>query len=365
MKSHFQRFLMICTLSAFSLHAWAQQLPATVQPVGMSTAHYEDSHRRNWSNTGNRPLNATIWYPAVADAIETPWEVAIFKAGINARDATMVAAPNKLPLVLLSHGTGSAAAGLGWLGEALAANGYIVVAVNHHGNTGAESNPMLQGTLVWWDRPQDLSVILDRLMADPRFGQRIDISRIGVAGFSIGGYTAMALVGARLSRVQWQKFCTNAPNACELPPEVRSKFSPEDVDRLTHDQRVMDAMSHMDDSYIDPRIKAAFVMAPVAGVAMTKESLKAIKVPVHIVVGDKDDQAIPEYNAKPIAALIPGAELQILPNVTHYTFLPICNERGNNYVKELCVSPAGVDRSTVHQQIIGTALNFFSHTLKQ
>jgi predicted dienelactone hydrolase len=127
----------------------------------------------------------------------------------------------------------------------------------------------------------------------------------------------------------------------------------------------MDAMSHMDDSYIDPRIKAAFVMAPVAGVAMTKESLKAIKVPVHIVVGDKDDQAIPEYNAKPIAALIPGAELQILPNVTHYTFLPICNERGNNYVKELCVSPAGVDRSTVHQQIIGTALNFFSHTLKQ
>jgi predicted dienelactone hydrolase len=62
---------------------------------------------------------------------------------------------------------------------------------------------------------------------------------------------------------------------------------------------------------------------------------EAIKVPVYVVVGDKDDQAIPEYNAKLIAALIPGAELQILPNVTHYTFLPICNERGNSQVKEL------------------------------
>ncbi|MEO6824867.1 MAG: hypothetical protein ABI167_09145 [Nitrosospira sp.] len=134
---------------------------------------------------------------------------------------------------------------------------------------------------------------------------------------------------------------------------------------MANDQRVIDAFSHMDDSYIDARIKAAFVMAPVMGVAMTKASLKAINVPVYVVVGDKDDQAIPEYNAKLIAALIPGAELQILPNVTHYTFLPICNERGNSQVKELCFSPPGVDRNAVHQQVIGTALDFFSHTLRQ
>ena len=69
----------------------------------------------------------------------------------------------------------------------------------HHGNTGYESNARLEAVAVWWDRPRDLSVLIDKLLAGPRFGSRIDPRRIGVAGFSIGGYTALATVGARIS----------------------------------------------------------------------------------------------------------------------------------------------------------------------
>lgn len=364
MVSGFNRYLILVTLSFVAACLSTHHSFARSQPVGMSAIHYEDSHRRNWDDTGDRPLNVVVWYPAVAHAKETPWDVAIFKAGLNARDADMAPFPNKMPLVLLSHGTGGSAAGLGWLGEALAANGYIVAAINHHGNTGAEPNPVLQGTIVWWDRPQDLSVAIDKLLADPRFGPRIDASRIGVAGFSIGGYTALAAVGARLSLIQWQKFCGDTPDACKLPPEVSDKFSPEDAERMvTQNPRVLAALSHMGDSYADSRIKAAFVMAPVVKAAMTDDSLKTIRVPVHIVVGDKDDQAMPANNAEPIASLIPGAELQIFPGVTHYTFLPTCNERGNNYVKDLCVSPFGVDRDAVHQQVIDAAQSFFSQSL--
>lgn len=364
MVCRFSRYMALRVLAVVAACLSTQHVFARSQPVGMGVVHYEDSHRRNWDDTGDRPLNVVVWYPAVADAKETPWDVAIFKAGLNARDAAIAPSPGKMPLILLSHGTGGSAAGLGWLGEALAEDGYIVAAVNHHGNTGAEPNPMLQGTIVWWDRPQDLSVVIDKLLADPRFGPRIDVSRMGVAGFSIGGYTALAAVGARLSLVQWQKFCGDTPSACKLPPEVSDKFSAEDAERMvTQDPRVLAALSHMDDSYADPRIKAAFVMAPVAKAAMTDDSLKSIRVPVHIVVGDKDDQATPAYNAEPIASLIPEAELQILPNVTHYTFLPTCNERGNNYVKELCASPFGVDRNAVHQQVIDAAQRFFSRNL--
>jgi predicted dienelactone hydrolase len=42
------------------------------------------------------------------------------------------------PIVLLSHGSTSVNLALGWLGAFLAEHGYIVAAVNHHGNTGAE-----------------------------------------------------------------------------------------------------------------------------------------------------------------------------------------------------------------------------------
>lgn len=183
------------------------------QPVGQQSAHFEDATRRNWSGSGARPLETLIWYPAAAGTQEADWEVAIFKAGRNAKGAAMANSPAKLPLIVLSHGTGGAAMSLAWLGETLAANGYIVAAVNHHGNTGAEPTQPLQGTLVWWDRPRDLSVLIDRLLADPQLGPRIDSSRIGVAGFSIGGNIALASVGARLSRAQWQKFYTDAATA--------------------------------------------------------------------------------------------------------------------------------------------------------
>jgi predicted dienelactone hydrolase len=337
------------------------------QPVGMQSAHFEDASRRNWTDTGARPLDALIWYPAAAGTQEADWEAAIFKAGRSAKGAVMASSPAKLPLIVLSHGTGGAAIGLAWLGETLAANGYIVAAVNHHGNTGAEPTQPLQGTLVWWDRPQDLSVLIDRLLADPQWGTRIDPSRIGVAGFSIGGYTALASVGARLSRAQWQKFCADAATApfCKLPPEVSSKFSEGEVEHLlTKDQRVLDAVAHMDDDYRDPRIKAAFAIAPVVGVAMRRDSLEAIAVPVHIVVGSDDDQAIPRFNAEPMAKAIPNAKLDILPKVTHYSFLPACNDRGKNYVKELCTDPVGVDREVLHREVAARAIEFFGQALR-
>ena len=245
-------------------NAAAAAAEARSQPVGMQTAHFEDTARRNWNDSGARPLETLIWYPATAGTQEADWEAAIFKAGRSAKGAVMTSSPAKLPLIVLSHGTGGAAMGLAWLGETLAANGYVVAAVNHHGNTGAEPTQQLQGTLVWWDRPQDLSVLIDRLLADPQWGLRIDASRIGVAGFSIGGYTALASVGARLSRAQWQKFCTDAATApsCKLPPEVSSKFPEGEVERLlTKDQRVLNAVAHMDDDYRDP-VRASRLPSP-------------------------------------------------------------------------------------------------------
>ena len=55
-------------------------------------------------------------------------------------------------------------------------------------------------------------MLIDKLLADPRFGPRIDATRIGAAGFSLGGYTVLALAGARLSRDQWERFCAEHPD---------------------------------------------------------------------------------------------------------------------------------------------------------
>ena len=222
----------------------------------------------------------------------------------------------------------------------------------HHGNTGYESNARLEGFAVWWDRPRDLSVLIDKLLADPRFGSRIDPQRIGVAGFSIGGYTALATVGARISYEQWRVFCAShaIDSNCKLPPEAH--FTVEDLRQmLTSNQRVKEAIKHSGDSFLDKRIKAAFVISPALGPVLTKKSLATIHVPVQILIGSSDNQTIPEVNAKPIAAAIPSASLEVLPNVTHYTFLPRCTLLGKLIVGQYCLDLNGIDRDVIHEQV--------------
>lgn len=349
---------------ASTVHAEAPRGP---YPVGLSLASYEDTSRRDWTDTHARPLSTAVWYPAADGSRESAWSVSIFNAGFNAQGAPLAPSPAKLPLILLSHGTGGAAPTLGWLAETLAANGYIVAGVNHHGNTGAEPAYRLEGFMVWWDRPRDISVLIDKLLADPRYGPRIDASRIGIAGFSLGGYTTLASVGARLSRDQWDKFCADAADdpSCKLPPEIARDHSMEEVRRLlTQDDRMKKELQRMGDAYGDPRVKSAYAIAPVLGPALVTDSLAGIRVPVRIVVGTADDQAVPATTAQPVAALIPKAELQLLPNVTHYTFLSTCNALGRTVRGQLCTDPEGVDREVVHRQVSRDALDFFGRSLK-
>lgn len=357
-------FSMFAAIGLIAMSAARAELPRKTNPVGLTLAQYEDTVRANWDNSGSRPLATAVWYPAPAGTQEASWRISIFNAGKNAIEAPLAASQEKLPLILISHGTGGSAATMAWLAETFAANGYLVAAVNHHGNTGYESTPRLEGFAVWWDRPKDLSVLLDKLLADRRFGPHIDINRIGVAGFSIGGYTALAVVGARLSYDQWIDFCaTHAFDSnCKLPPEA--KFTQADLRHmLASNQRVKDAIASSGESFLDSRIKAAFVISPALGPVLTKASLSAIQVPVRIVVGSQDDQTVPDVNAKPIASVIPMARLDVLPNVTHYTFLPTCTLLGRFVARQYCTDPKGVDRDAAHDQVSSAALNFFDAAL--
>ena len=358
--------LLLCALAALRPALAAPPAEEASMPVGLQTLAFEDPARQNWSGTGARPLSAVLWYPADPAAHEVDMEIGIFRVGRTARDAVVSPKHERYPLILLSHGTGGAAAGVSWLARALAAQGYVVAAPNHHGNTGAEPVQPLQGTLIWWDRPRDLSVLLDRLLAHPQWGRRIDPTRIGVGGFSIGGYSALASVGTRLSRAAWRDYCADPRTAaaCALPPEVAGRYTEADLLRLTtQDARVVAALATMEDDYADPRVRAAFVMAPVVGPAMTRASLAHVRRPVSIVVGAEDDQAVPAANAVPIAAALAHAHLEVLPRVTHYTFLPGCTERGQLAAARLCTDLPGVDRDAVHRQVAARALQFFDQTL--
>jgi predicted dienelactone hydrolase len=357
------RVIAAAALTIFTVACTAP--PQRANPVGLSFAAYEDTTRPSWTGPQHRPLATAVWYPAAPGTRESQWRVGIFNAGWNAQKAPLSVATTKRPLIVLSHGTGGGAAGMAWLAETLASNGYMVAAVNHHGNTAAEPAYKLQGFMLWWERAKDISVLIDKLLVDPQFGAHIDASRIGVAGFSLGGYTALAAVGARLAYRQWKNFCASEPAEpnCNLPPEA--SFSMADVQRLLdHDDRVREAVSHSHESFRDVRIRAAFAIAPALGPAMTKARLAEVKVPVRIIVGSNDNQAFPDVNARPIASAIPNAELEIIPNVGHYTFLAQCSLLGKVVARSLCTDPDGVDREDIHKRVSSDALKFFNRTLR-
>jgi predicted dienelactone hydrolase len=105
-------------------------------------------------------------------------------------------AGDRLPTLLLSHGNGGSARMMGWLGTALARAGYLVIAVDHPGNNGADEMT-LPGSLLTWLRADDPARRAGGGAGRSGAGPARRSERLGVAGFSAGGYTALLAAGAR------------------------------------------------------------------------------------------------------------------------------------------------------------------------
>jgi len=332
--------------------------------VGRTGLAFTDAGRTAWTGEGPRPITTTVWYPADSTAQEVAWTVGVFRAGWTAPDAPLSDRHAPLPLVILSHGTGGAAAQLSWLAEELASNGYLVAAVHHHGNTALEERLVPHGFVLWWERARDIRTVIDELLADARFGPHIDSTRIGVAGFSLGGYTALSVAGARVDRAAWEQYCEThrTTPTCSLPPEA--PFTMAEVEAsLSTDQRAQASLREAGRSFRDHRIGAAFAIAPVLGPAFDPESLANVSIPVRILVGTADRQARPSVTARPVARMIPRAELEMIPGAGHYTFLAPCSLRGRLFMRPLCADEDGIDRRDVHKRVAADARRFFDRSL--
>ncbi len=345
-----------------------QAAPERPQKVGRVERSYVDTQRMNWTGDGPRPMLSVIWFPTDAAAEEEQWLIGsrllpLFEAGWAIPDAELSERSERYPLIVLSHGTGGAVAQLSWLAERLAAGGYVVAAVNHHGNTAIEEKTP-HGFFLWWERARDLQRLIDHVLEDEVFGSRIDSSRVGAAGFSLGGYTVLESAGARTDLDQIERYCVDRANdpSCELPPEA--PFSMEDLERLVEtDPRFHASMADQGISYRDSRVRSVVAIAPAAGMALTGESLQHISVPTLIFVGDRDHYAPSNSNAGRIAELIPGSILAVLPGAGHYTFLAECGIMGRVVAPSICAEESDISRRVMHERVAEETREFFDATL--
>ena len=137
-----------------------------------------------------RPLDTVIWYPTNPGAGPINGS---YGAVVNAP----VAAGGPYPIVLFSHGSCGFPLQSIFLTAQLAAQGFVVIAPPHPGNTINEfpncgtSTAQVNSFL---ERPQDVVFVLDQMLAEnesgasPFFGA-LDPDRIAMSGHSFGGLT--------------------------------------------------------------------------------------------------------------------------------------------------------------------------------
>jgi pimeloyl-ACP methyl ester carboxylesterase len=156
------------------------------------------------------------------------------------------------------------------------------------------------------------------------------------------------------------RFCDAHPDDGICAPQKEFQFSRADAEAFFAEPAGASELAHANDDHGIQGMKAAFVMAPGIVQSLDPESLKRVRLPVAILLGDADKVAPPATNGEVAAALIPGARLTVLPHVGHYDFLAECTPSGDAVVP-FC--PTEVPRAATHKAAIDDALALFDATL--
>ena len=248
---------------------------------------------------------------------------------------------------------------MGWFGVPLARAGYVVIAVDHPGNNGLDKMTAA-GAIMSWDRAQDLRAAIDAAKADPAIGPHLDLGRLGVSGFSAGGFTALVSAGAHVDMNRFLAFCRAHPTDGVCAPQKEFALTMDDAQKALASPDLAAEAAHAGDDHTIPGVRAAFAMAPAIVQALPIEGLGKMKVPVAIILGGADPVAPPTTNGLVAANAIPRSQLKVLPGVGHYDFLATCTPAGMAVVP---ICTAKVPQDQTHQAAIDMALAFFGKTL--
>jgi predicted dienelactone hydrolase len=181
----------------------------------------------------------------------------------------------------------------------------------------------------------------------------IDPARIGMYGYSAGGFTALVNIGGVPDLAKVGPMCSQYPDdfACQLLAKSGSHPAAQPTSMTAR--------------AADPRIKAAVVAAPAIGFAFAPDGLKNVKVPVQLWRAENDLLVPHPRYAEAVRLALPLApDYRVVANAGHYDFLVPCSSALAAIAPSICSSAAGFDRPQFHASFNAAVVTFLNKTLK-
>lgn len=298
-----------------------------------------------------------IWYPTDSDAPPSLiGQNGLFYGSHIRANAHPLAGP--LPVLLISHGSGGNAERLGWLAGFLAHQGIIVVAPNHPGTTSGDSDPFK--TPLIWERTDDLRAALDLLQTNPPGGLQPDMARVGVLGFSLGGYSALGFSGLRVTKAAFIAHCAANPDAADCSWMVQAGVDFTTIDAARYDADLGDA-----------RVIATVAIDPALVGAIDAAALPTVDHPVLLINLGAGAEIPAAMEVGTLAQTLPNATYLAVPGAQHFSFLAECSTLGKIIIavagEDNICSDAGLRDRVIIQDELRTSIAAFlnTHLVKQ
>lgn len=291
---------------------------------------------------GHPPIRVTILYPTTAKPRWMWLGVAAMKFGPDgAIDG------RKLPLVVMSHGTGGSPLSHIDTALALAQAGYVVAIPLHNGDNFQDDTNV--GTSEWFvSRAREIARVDDYLLGEWKGRSQIDSDKVGFFGFSAGATTGLVTVGGTPNFALVGPHCATKPEfACTLL-KAGTRLRAPAATEWAHDNRV----------------KAAIIVAPGFGFTFEPDGLSDVKVPVQLWEGDADESLPLATNAGAVRRLLPSSpEFHLVHDAGHFSFMAPCGPMSLLLPKMLCADLPGFDRVAFHKDFNQAAVGFFDKSL--
>lgn len=302
-------------------------------------AHAAGFQRLNLPMDQNGPdLTGAIWYPCAAPASD-------IKIGrVTITGALSCPAPvGPHPLVVISHGSGGSFLSHHDTAEALANAGFIVAAINHVGDNAQDRSR--QGYLsIFSTRPREVRRLIDYMTGVWPGKSGLDPDKIGLFGFSRGGYTGLVLAGAEPDFQAGLALCQDEPSV-PMCRDIASGKAPKQ-------------------SYVhDTRIKAAVIADPLN--VFSGESLKRVAIPVQLWASEQGgDGVTPASVAAVRTGLGTASDYRVASGAGHFAFLAPCSAELAETLPGICRDPAGFDRAAFHRDLNVQVEAYFKQRLQ-